>query len=212
MSLFTTQDASAASDSTIAGLPAEYVAQLAQEALRGDADSSDAALSALSDVVAQSSDPSRVPTSAQGFNLETLHAWTTDMVHTGWQQASEWMAQAGPSGLIWVAAGFGLLIGAGVALRGRTPTQPKPAAGHAQSPHRLAYADAVTRAAQLLAEGETPRAVAKESGLALDVIGVVRSRRLLAPPRVAAGSAGSESSSGRNRRRARAAYAGGGAK
>lgn len=211
MSVFAIQGAAVGTDSTIAGLPAEYVAQLATEALRGDADTSDAALTALSDVAAQSADIAGGQTSALASTIDGALAWSSDVFYRGWVQATGWVIDAGPTGLVWVAAGLGLLIGLLVALRRRTPSESKPS-GHAGSPHRLAYATAVTQAAQLLATGEDTRAVAKASGLARDVIGVVRSRRLLAAPSVAAGSAGSESSSGRNRRRARAAYTVGGPK
>ena len=184
-----------ATDLEISGLPADVVANLAREALNGSPENSEAALAALTTLTTDASWGQQVVEAASGV-FEYVYGFAL-------QHFSLHYAAA-------LLVGFVLLIVCGWFLRSRA-AQVAPA-GHEQTPHRIAYAEAVTMAAQMLSKGEAPHTVAKASGLARDLVSVVGSRRLIpAPvtqaPRVggatsyAAGSyAAAESSSGQKTR------------
>lgn len=181
-------------DSSIAGLPADVVAGLARDALNGKSDTSEAAFETLAAVARVSGRSEEVPSAVEaGYSLVTT--W----LQAGWTQganlAETVFSTIGPGQTMLLA----VLLAAGVVflrLRARKTTELK---GHDSTPHRRAYADAVTQAARLLASGDEPCSVARASGLARDVIEVVGSRRLV-PAGPPGGYAAAEPSSGQKAR------------
>ncbi len=187
----------AVTDTSIAGLPAEVVADLARNALNGAPDTSEAALAALTTLAEESA------TQGGGRDPMGIFAAAFDGLSAAWSWIEAAATYAMESPLTGPAL-LALLLFVGTVLHVRARARRDAyERSHGSSPHRRAYAQAVTTAAQLLSTGADTASVAKASGLARDVVDVVRSRRLI-PAAPSGTCAGAERSPGRNGRGRRA--------
>ena len=184
------QAAPLASPDTIQGLPAHVAAELAQQALSGDPVASEQALARLTAWSGTSAQVGATPSDGEtGGSLARLRRVLSGWVGTGQSVGSSDATGSATSGFGSGMPGAGWLPGGGVPagivlllgfavwvlLRWRRYLARR-GSGYAS------WGPSITRAAQLLASGTDPEQVSRETGLALDVLGVVASRRLRPAP------------------------------
>lgn len=167
---------------SIPGLPAEVVADLARQALQAtDPAAAERAFEALDQALGGSSHPGQA-FAASGPRAGEAAAWELWVERRMVEPVRRVVRSSGWPPQAYLLAAIGLLLTFGLVSygwsRGVLSTLRWPRRGRSSTAR---WGAQVTQAAQLLATGARPEEVSARTGLALDVLDVVASRRLRPP-------------------------------